>query len=144
MLPVSAIHAPNFSSIVQLSLSTPPLDGEWRGYPRTMRHSGHNNLILLITSSSSTAFNPTHKPRLSREVTAAPLNSLPLSDCRIIGGPMTVKISSRAIATQLARFLFSGMLKRNLDSSVGSGSHRWASTEYRSNLLDRASPSRAS
>ncbi len=113
LLPVEAIHAPNFSSIVRLSLSTPPLDGEWRGDPRTMRHSGHNNLISLITSLSSSAFNPTHKPRCSREVIAAPLNSRPLSDCKIIGEPMSVKISSRAIAMQLARFLVSGMLKRN-------------------------------
>jgi hypothetical protein len=45
VLLVLAIHAPNFSSIVRLSLSTPPLDGEWRGDPRTMQHSGHNILI---------------------------------------------------------------------------------------------------
>ena len=75
---------------------------------------GPQHLILLITSLSSTAFNLSHLPWCSPWVIAVQLNSLPLSDCRIIGGPMMVKILSRATVMQLACFLFSGMLKRNL------------------------------
>ena len=45
---------------------------------------------------------------------AAPLNSRPLSDCKMAGAPIMVKMSSRAKATAAARLLSRGRLSYSL------------------------------
>ena len=95
---LSFIHAPNLFSIVRFARSIPPLDSKCLGDPWTKRHSGQSSFISEIISSMKSS------DRITFDVPADPLNSLPLSACNIAGGPIKVKKSINAQATQLALF----------------------------------------
>ena len=87
-----------FSRNFRFVLSSPPCDWEWKGRPWTIRQEGQICNISIMTSSTSIC-----SEIIVRVSSPSPVNSLPLSVCRILGSPSVVRIFSSASATVVLR-----------------------------------------
>ena len=92
------IQTPSSFSTVRFARLISPLDSEYLKDSRTKRHSGQSNMNSEIISSMNSSDKRTF------DVPADLLSSLLLSAYNITGGPINVKNSINAQATQLALF----------------------------------------
>jgi len=83
----------------RLYRSTPPLDGEWRGLPRTIEHSGQSCLSSMMTSSTKSSSRDKHLPACmgiaSSHMGTGSMQTVPYSLCTSITSLQTDMASVR-------------------------------------------------